>query len=219
MLKCLSHLNVYQGEVLLHGRKAAEYGIPTYRTRVLYVPQRPSLLPSTPRDFVKLVSSYSSRKAKSSPRSKPSANSSTNPYTEIGKVNGTMGPIQVAEEWGIDEELWDRTWTSLSGGESQRIALAVAIGLPGAEVLLLDEPTSALDAETTFLVENTLRHLIEDNNSTVKGIIWITHSEEQGRRVGKRYLYLDEGGCLESMEMGIPSSHSRSPTSHSNSSL
>lgn len=49
-----------------------------------------------------------------------------------------MGPIQVAEEWGIDEELWDRSWTSLSGGESQRIALSVAIGLPGAEVLLLD---------------------------------------------------------------------------------
>lgn len=46
--------------------------------------------------------------------------------------------MQVAEEWGIDEELWDRPWTSLSGGESQRIALAVAIGLPGSEVLLLD---------------------------------------------------------------------------------
>lgn len=80
------------------------------------------------------------------------------------------------------------------------------------------EPTSALDAETTSLVENTLRQLIQDPNSTVKGIIWITHSEEQGRRVGKRFLYLDEGTCLESMEMGIPS-HSRTPTNRSNSSL
>jgi ABC-type Mn2+/Zn2+ transport system ATPase subunit len=34
--------------------------------------------------------------------------------------------------------LWDREWATLSGGEGQRIALAIAAGLPGAEVILLD---------------------------------------------------------------------------------
>ncbi|GJJ12151.1 hypothetical protein Clacol_006392 [Clathrus columnatus] len=215
VLKCLSHLNVYQGEVLLHGRKVSDYSIPTYRTRVLYVPQRPSLLPSTPREFVKLVLSYSSRKSKSD--SKSQTNSRFDIYTGNGKGSVVMGPIQLAEEWGIDEELWDRPWISLSGGESQRIALAVAVGLPGAEILLLDEPTSALDAETTLLVENTLQQLVQDKNSSVKGLIWITHSEEQSRRIGTRFLYLDEGSCLENVEMGLPSSHSRSSTNASNS--
>jgi len=46
--------------------------------------------------------------------------------------------MDVAEQWGFSEELWDRSWSNLSGGESQRIALAIAVGLNGAEVLLLD---------------------------------------------------------------------------------
>lgn len=133
-------------------------------------------------------------------------------------------PLKMADEWGVDEELWDRPWSKLSGGESQRIALAIAIGISGAEILLLDglsftgfyastvlmygaiEPTSALDAQTTALVETSLQNLIKGGHSTVKAIIWITHSPEQGRRVGTRFLSLEAGGCLETMEMGFPPS-------------
>lgn len=46
--------------------------------------------------------------------------------------------IELAESWGIDEELWDRNWSNLSGGEMQRIALAIAVGMRSAEILLLD---------------------------------------------------------------------------------
>jgi ABC-type Mn2+/Zn2+ transport system ATPase subunit len=34
--------------------------------------------------------------------------------------------------------LWDREWAALSGGEAQRIVLAVALGMDTAEILLLD---------------------------------------------------------------------------------
>jgi len=47
-------------------------------------------------------------------------------------------PIEVTKAWGVDEELWDRDWSNLSGGEAQRVAMAVAVGLNAAEVLLLD---------------------------------------------------------------------------------
>jgi len=201
LLKCLSHLNVYEGKILLHGQKPTDYGVPTYRTRILYVPQRPSLLPGTPREFVNLISSYKSRKrAQAEPKANPLANNNSS------KLGAVFGPISISEQWGIDEDLWDRPWSSLSGGESQRIALAVAVGIPGAEILLLDEPTSALDVETTALVESSLLELLQDEKMTVKALVWITHSEEQGRRVGTRYLYLEEGGCLEMMEMGLPPS-------------
>ena len=53
-------------------------------------------------------------------------------------------PIEVASAWGVDEELWDRTWSNLSGGETQRLALAIAVGLKTAEVLLLDGKLSAI---------------------------------------------------------------------------
>lgn len=47
-------------------------------------------------------------------------------------------PLELAEKWGIEKHLWRREWGTLSGGEGQRISLAIAIGLGGAEVLLLD---------------------------------------------------------------------------------
>ena len=46
--------------------------------------------------------------------------------------------LGLAASWGIAEETWDREFSSLSGGEAQRIALAVAVGLGGAEILILD---------------------------------------------------------------------------------
>ncbi|KAF8481519.1 P-loop containing nucleoside triphosphate hydrolase protein [Gautieria morchelliformis] len=221
LLKCLSHLNIYQGDILLHGRKPTQYGVPLYRTLVQYVPQRPSLLPGTPRDFVNSVSVFSSRKpTKRQSKDLPVPGDSLGSLHSLANANGNginpgalFAPMKISEQWGVDEDLWDRPWSKLSGGESQRIALAIAVGIPGAEILLLDEPTSALDAETTALVERSLQSIIKDEASTVKAIIWITHSEEQGRRVGTRFLSLEAGGCLETMEMGLSQSRiSRNPS-------
>lgn len=44
----------------------------------------------------------------------------------------------LAEQWGIAQELWDRSWSLLSVGESQRLSLAIAYGFNNAEVLMLD---------------------------------------------------------------------------------
>lgn len=47
-------------------------------------------------------------------------------------------PLEVGSEFGIDPGLWDRNWTELSGGEGQRMMLAIGVALGTAEVLLLD---------------------------------------------------------------------------------
>jgi ABC-type dipeptide/oligopeptide/nickel transport system ATPase subunit len=52
--------------------------------------------------------------------------------------DGKLDPYRIAEEWGIERTMWAREWSTLSGGEGQRVALAIAIGLGGAEVVLLD---------------------------------------------------------------------------------
>jgi len=50
----------------------------------------------------------------------------------------------IGGRWGVDEQLWDRDWSNLSGGEAQRIALAVALAIDTAEILLLDGLCSSL---------------------------------------------------------------------------
>lgn len=104
-------------------------GVPQFRARILYVPQRPSLLPGTPRDFLNSISGFASRKAHTGLLRKKN---------DTAAVPDLHEPVEVAAVWGIDEELWDRNWSNLSGGESQRLALAIAVGLKTAEVLLLD---------------------------------------------------------------------------------
>ena len=94
-----------------------------------------------------------------------------------------------------------QTWSTLSGGEAQRIALAIAVGIGGAEVVLLDgrfierysalraEPTSALDEVTMQKVEKSLLSLL---GSGPKAYIWITHEEAQADRVGTRTFIVGE---------------------------
>ena len=96
-------------------------GVPLYRTRVLYVPQRPALLPGSPRDFLDTIHRFKSRQ-----------------NTAGIKAACAESAADIAENWGIEAELWDRPWASLSGGEAQRMALAIALGIKGTEILLLD---------------------------------------------------------------------------------
>ncbi|KAJ3919130.1 P-loop containing nucleoside triphosphate hydrolase protein [Lentinula edodes] len=182
-LKCLAHLNLYNGHILFCGKTPKSYGIPLYRTKVAYVPQRPPLLASTPRTFLATASSFKARRRNG---------------RKDSRLNEDMEhPVKIASSWGIDTQLWDREWSNLSGGEIQRIALAIGIGLDTAEVLLLDEPTSALDQDSCLLVERHILDTLKSSESPLKAIVWITHSPEQAGRVGTRFLQFADGSSYE----------------------
>lgn len=59
------------------------------------------------------------------------------------------------------------------------------------------EPTSALDPESALAVEKYTLSMLHKPENTVKAIIWITHSEEQGQRVGTRFITIAGGKAYE----------------------
>ena len=75
----------------------------------------------------------------------------------------------------------------LSGGEQQRLAVAVALA-NGPRLLLADEPTSQLDHESAAAVIDLLRAANEDTGTTV---VVVTHDPEVGAALGRTVTIRD----------------------------
>ncbi len=80
-----------------------------------------------------------------------------------------------------------RTAGRLSGGEQQRLALAVALA-NGPRLLLADEPTSQLDRETAGTVVDLIRAANEDLGTTV---VVVTHDPDVGSALGRTVTIRD----------------------------
>jgi len=91
-----------------------------------------------------------------------------------------MRPIELLEALGLGE-IADRPVPLLSGGEQQRVALAVAVA-NGPGLLLADEPTSQLDHDGRDSVLDLLDVVNERFGTTV---VVVTHDSEVGARLGR----------------------------------
>lgn len=77
----------------------------------------------------------------------------------------------------------------LSGGETQRMALARLIAKPR-RVLLLDEPTAAADIQANDQAERALLEYAEETGCT---LIFSSHAPSQAMRLGQSALALESG--------------------------
>jgi len=92
-----------------------------------------------------------------------------------------------------------RQAASLSGGETQKVALARIMAF-NPEVLLLDEPTANLDPYATFEFERLIADIPQQQGKT---IILVTHDLGQAQRLSQRLLFLHRGRLVESGPTGL----------------
>ncbi|CAG8791753.1 6401_t:CDS:2, partial [Acaulospora morrowiae] len=107
-----------------------EYGIPNWRTRIMYVPQRTPIMLGTPLEFINKIREYKSQQLIRDLHGDP-------PDGKILKFLITKVLFRdfanksfftkFDVRWNIAEELWEKDWNQLSGGEIQRISLAIAL--------------------------------------------------------------------------------------------
>ncbi|MEM3402975.1 MAG: phosphate ABC transporter ATP-binding protein [Nitrososphaeria archaeon] len=86
----------------------------------------------------------------------------------------------------------DKHAYTLSGGEAQRLCLAMALALEP-EVLLLDEPTANLDPANIIIVENIIRNYAKNNGL----VIYTTHNMFEAKRLADRIALLVDGSIIE----------------------
>ncbi len=97
---------------------------------------------------------------------------------------------------GIEESMWNKFPTQISGGEAQRVGIARAL-INDPKLVFADEPTGALNSHTGKAVLDVLTHFNEKGQS----IVMVTHDITSARR-GNRILYVKDGEIYGECNLG-----------------
>lgn len=183
LLRSLARLDALDaGEVLWAGQPIRGPAVPGFRRQVLYLHQRPALVEGTVEANLRL------------------------PF-ELGVHHGrefrTDTVHALLERVDLGPEFLAKPSRDLSGGESQIAALIRALQLEPT-LLLLDEPTAALDQESTQSIEALVRGWFDVSPGS-RGLVWVSHDQEQVQRVAQRTVHLRHGTVDRIEETAHPS--------------
>lgn len=113
---------------------------------------------------------------------------------------------ELVEELGLSH-LERESAKKLSGGETARMALARVLAGTWTH-LVLDEPTAALDIPSTLAAERLMRDYRTEKNA---GIVVVTHSVSQARRLADHAIFMDGGRIVEEGPAADILSHPQTP--------
>jgi iron complex transport system ATP-binding protein len=113
------------------------------------------------------------------------------PWQRLG--GGGRAAIDAAIERAGVEEFSGRLLTTLSGGEMQRVQVAVALA-QDAPVLIADEPTSALDLGATVKIARLLRGLADEGLA----VLLVVHDLSLAAAVADQVVVMSDGRTVAS---------------------
>ncbi|MDD2449886.1 MAG: ATP-binding cassette domain-containing protein [Sulfurimonas sp.] len=128
-----------------------------------------------------------------------------NPFTALSPLTKIKKQFFVDEgrikelfaQVDLDESLLERFAPELSGGQLQRVVIAIALEREP-KLILLDEPTTALDPETRVLILDLLRDL--QNKHGFK-MLFVTHDMNSAKAICDEICVIKDGRVVESGEM------------------
>ena len=166
------------GEVLYNGRSAKDYDISAYRAKIGCVFQDFKIFASTVAENVMSGAYDGEKDAETVARSLEASG-----FTE--KLNS----LELGTQTMLTRE-FDKKGTNLSGGESQKVAIARVFARPY-ELWIMDEPSSALDPVAEYELNQSILRYAEN-----KTVIFISHRLSTTRMADRIYMF-DSGRLIE----------------------
>ena len=161
------------GSIAVDGRAVATLSCPAWRRRVTYIPQMPHVFSGTIAENIAFYCPDASAEAIADAASRAGLDE-----LAASLPKGLATPVG---EGG----------RQLSGGQTQRIALARAFLDEGRDVLVFDEPTAHLDIETELELKKTMLELMDG-----KLVFFATHRLHWMRDMD-RVLVVEDGRIVE----------------------
>ncbi len=134
-----------------------------------------------------------------------------NPFTALSPLTKIKDQMFLTHErtvevfgWlGLEVQLLNRYPSELSGGQLQRVVIAMALGF-NPKLLLLDEPTTALDPLSKKILIELLKTLQEHLGFAM---LFVTHDMSVARELCEDICVLKEGMIVEEGKMADVFTH------------
>jgi peptide/nickel transport system ATP-binding protein len=114
-------------------------------------------------------------------------------HLTLSKTERIRQANQALVSVGLSEEMYDRYPFQLSGGQLQRVSIAIALLLKP-DILVADEPTTALDSVSSFKILDLLSRMQAETGCA---ILFITHDLRHVKRYADRIAVMKDGEIIE----------------------